>query len=54
MGRLVSAGVRFMVRTRVAPSPEEVFPVFGEAAFVETVASQTGTDDAFAAGAAVV
>jgi ligand-binding SRPBCC domain-containing protein len=30
--------MRFTVRTAVLPPPEEVFPVFGEAAFVESVA----------------
>jgi len=30
--------MRFVVRTAVAPPPEEVYPVFGEAAFVESVA----------------
>lgn len=30
--------MRFQVRTRVPPPPEAVFPVFGEAAFVQSVA----------------
>lgn len=30
--------MRFEVRTRVAPPPAAVYPVFGEAAFVESVA----------------
>ncbi len=30
--------MRFVVRTAVAPPPDEVYPVFGEPAFVESVA----------------
>ncbi|MGH2942804.1 MAG: hypothetical protein ACRDLN_08545 [Solirubrobacteraceae bacterium] len=45
--------MRFVVRTAVAPPPGEVYPVFGEAAFVESVAPRFVHLDVLRIGLAV-